>query len=160
MIPLLHVLTLLFIIGCIVTCIITGYKSDLIAIIAIICCLIYIVSGWIFLFLRGKRGTHRKVINMNNDCIIGSNKKLNGILNGGCIDIWMVCHVLFWILIGLLSPNHWLIIVGLSISWELIEHGVFKYITKRCNSYFCGRVEDIFFNLLGYGIGSMIRLYV
>jgi hypothetical protein len=97
-------------------------------------------------------------MNQDSECIIGSEKKVDGILNKGCIDIWMVYHILFWVLIGLLAPNRWLLVSSLSVGWELSEHVAFKYIIKNCDSLFCGRVEDIFFNLLGYGIGTLFRL--
>lgn len=149
MVPTRHIFTLLFMIVLIVFCIITGYTSDKIAVFAVIACSIYISMGWMLL---------DKQINHNNECIMGTDKKVGGVLNKGCIDIWMIYHLVFWILIGLLSPNHWLIIIVLSAVWELSEHVIFKYIIKNCDTQICGRTEDIFLNLLGYGIGTLFRI--
>ena len=152
MISIVHIFTLLFIIKCIIFCIITGYTSDKTAIIAVVACVLYIIIGAIVLIIQDKP------INQDSECIIGSGKKMNGVLENGCIDIWMIYHLIFWILIGLLSPNRWLIIIVLSAVWELSEHIIFKYIIKNCDTRICGRTEDIFLNLLGYGIGTLFRI--
>ena len=73
--------------------------------------------------------TKTSVIN-NKECIILNEKKLEGILFGGCFDIWHISHFLLWVLIGLLSPYHYWIAFGLSVGWESYEHIKFNW-TKR-----------------------------
>jgi len=99
-----------------------------------------------------------KIIN-NEECIIGNNKKVNGIIFNGCIDKWHILHIILYILIGLLYPNNYFLILVISIIWELHEHIFFKYIIKKsqCKEISCLRIEDIFLNLIGYFIGSNIR---
>ena len=89
----------------------------------------------------------------NKECIIGKTKKLEGIIFGGCVDYWHISHLVLWFIVGKLSPNYHKLILTVSILWELFEHFCFKN-CKNCKSMFCGRVEDIFLNILGYTIGS------
>lgn len=100
----------------------------------------------------------KELIN-HRECLIGDNKKINGLLFNGCIDYYHILHVLLFIQIGILYPNNYLIIVIISILWELYEHFMFKFIIKNsnCIDYICLRIEDIFLNLLGYFIGSNIK---
>ena len=91
----------------------------------------------------------------NKTCLIGDKKKLDGIFNNGCIDIFHVSHFLFWMLIGLHIPNKFILILIISICWETFEHFLFKY-DNSCDDIFCGRVEDIFLNISGYFIGSCL----
>ena len=89
----------------------------------------------------------------NKECIIGKTKKLEGIIFGGCVDYWHISHFILWFIVGKLSPNYHFIVILVSILWELFEHFCFKNY-KNCKSLFCGRVEDIILNILGYTIGS------
>lgn len=95
----------------------------------------------------------------HKECLIGDNKKINGLLFNGCFDYYHILHVLLFIQIGILYPNNYLLIVIISIIWELYEHFMFKFIIKKsnCNDFICLRIEDIFLNLLGYFIGSNIK---
>jgi len=95
----------------------------------------------------------------NNECLIGKEKKINGLIFNGCLDIWHYSHIILYILIGLLYPNDYLFVFIISIIWELYEHFMFKYLVKKsnCNENSCLRIEDILLNLLGYFIGSNIR---
>lgn len=95
--------------------------------------------------------------NENHECIIGSVKKKEGIFYSGCFDIWHIYHVLLYIIIGLIFPNHYILILLISLIWEYIEHIFFKDF-KFCNQIFCGRYEDFILNLLGYYIGSLFSL--
>ena len=122
----------------------TGYKSDRAALLAIVVCLSYIGIGWV------SRGPN------TNECLIGKEKKVHGVLFGGCVDVWHVRHVLFWVLLGLLSPNRWKLALATSVAWELAEHVSFKYYLKSCDDIVCARVEDVFLNMIGYGIGSFL----
>jgi hypothetical protein len=95
----------------------------------------------------------------NNECVIGKEKKINGLIFEGCLDIWHYSHILLYILIGLLYPNDYIFVFIISIIWELYEHFMFKYLVKKsnCNEISCLRIEDVLLNLLGYLIGSNIR---
>lgn len=94
----------------------------------------------------------------NDECLIGKEKKVNGIFFNSCVDYWHLLHVVLYILIGLLYPNDYTLILIISIIWELYEHFMFKYLIKKsnCNEFSCLRIEDVFLNLLGYFIGSSL----
>lgn len=92
-----------------------------------------------------------------NECLIGKQKKEAGIFVGGCVDIWHIYHILFWLLIGILIPHRFLLVIILSVSWEILEHYLFKYSPEvKCNDLFCGRIEDTFLNIAGYLIGTYL----
>jgi hypothetical protein len=95
----------------------------------------------------------------HHECVIGKEKKINGILFNGCFDIWHYSHIILYMLIGLLYPNDYLFVLIISIIWEVYEHFMFKYLIKKseCNDLNCLRIEDVLLNLLGYFIGSNIR---
>jgi len=99
-----------------------------------------------------------EIIN-HDECIIGGIKKINGVLFNGCLDFWHIAHILLYILIGILYPNNYILIIIISIIWEIYEHFMFKYIIKKskCNELSCMRIEDIFLNLIGYFIGSFLN---
>jgi hypothetical protein len=103
------------------------------------------------LFIRISWGTLTQI--NNNECIIGKEKKFEGILFGGCFDIWHFSHVILWGFIGVIAPNYYLQVITVSILWELIENYFFKKF-KICDSIFCGRVEDPIINILAYFLGS------
>jgi len=115
-------------------------KNNNLAILFIILCVIFNVLYW-------------KVKNQCDNCIIGKNKRYSGILFGGCFEIFHVLHILFWFIIGLLAPNHYTLVIIVSVIWELFEHIYFKS-TGLCTDLFCGRVEDIFTNVIAYALGS------
>jgi len=98
--------------------------------------------------------------NKYDACLLkfGNNNKSEkgGLLFGCCIQYWHVLHMLLYVIIGLLMPNYYLFIIIISILWELFEHISFKYILHRCDTILCGRVEDIFLNIVGYIIGSYL----
>jgi hypothetical protein len=163
MIPVKHQLTLAFLILLIVIAIITKIRSFLLACISIMLCLIYIFHGLIQSAKR-KHMLSDKAPTSDNQCLLGNTKKINGIFANGCFDVWHVYHLLFWVLIGLLIPNHFILIGFVSASWEIIEHLLFKNekalfgIENRCTRGFCGRIEDIVLNIIGYTIGSKIAI--
>jgi len=123
----------------------TNIRGENYAIMAICICILYIYSYETIIKL-----------NPNKECLIGSQKKPQGLLSGGCIDVWHVQHILFWIIIGILWPGHILTVIFVSVSWEILEHIYFKYTRKTCQDVFCGRYEDILSNLIGYLIGSYL----
>lgn len=92
----------------------------------------------------------------HNECLIKQEKKVNGILFNGCLDYHYILHIILYILIGLIYPNNYILILIISILWELYEHLMFKYIIKKsnCNDITCCRIDDIFLNLFGYFIGN------
>jgi len=98
-----------------------------------------------------------EIIN-HDECIIGKNKTINGVLFNGCLDFWHIAHILLYILVGILYANNYILILVISIIWEFYEHLMFKYLIKKsnCNELSCMRIEDIFLNLFGYFIGSFI----
>ncbi len=118
------------------------YK-DYIAIGIIISSVILIIITWL--------------INPNNpECISSHNEhKKNGFHKNGCFDIMHAMHILLWMFIGILSPDHYILVTILAILWETFEHVSFKYLGV-CTDEYCGRVEDVFLNLLGYTFGSII----
>ena len=81
----------------------------------------------------------------DNECIIGIHKMPNGFSTSGCFDIWHVIHFFFWTLIGLLVPGMYFQTFVFSVLWELYEQ-----ISGT------GRVEDVFINMAGYTIGSLL----
>jgi hypothetical protein len=97
----------------------------------------------LFLFIQNSIPTFSK----NNQCVYKYIKKPEGfILNNGCIDLWHFMHLFFWILIGLLIPNMYIQALIFSVLFELWE-------VVDCG---CGRIEDVFINMAGYTIGSLL----
>ena len=106
----------------------------------------------IFIYVNGRINK----TDANAQCLIGKEKKYQGLLGGGCFDVWHVQHVLFWIIIGILWPGHIGTAFMLSVGWELLEHIFFKYRIHACRDFFCGRYEDILANMIGYLIGMKL----
>ena len=143
----IHIITLICYISVILIVIFFKLKNHIYCYILILGCIIFII------FI----GTINKIYyqNKNKECIIGNNKQLNGFYGAGCLDIWHIYHLLFWILLGIFVPNQIIICIFVSLSWELLEHIVFKS-CKSCSDNICGRFEDPIINLIGYIIGSFI----
>lgn len=141
-------LVVFFIISIILTSIL-NIHGFLITVVFLIILVIVITFSWFIL---------KELIN-HKECLIGNEKKVNGIFFKGCVDYYHILHVLLFIQIGILYPNNYLIIFLLSILWELYEDLMFKFVIKKsnCNDFTCLRIEDIFLNLLGYFIGSNIK---
>ena len=53
----------------------------------------------------------------------------------------------------MLTPNHYIGVITISILCELFEHFVFKH-TNMCKNIICGRIE----NILGYSMGSYFKI--
>lgn len=92
----------------------------------------------------------------NTTCLVGSQKKNSGLLFGGCLDVWHVQHVLLWMIVGLIMPGRFLVVGGVSLMWEAIEHFAFKNVLGSCSDPLCGRVEDIVLNMVGYAVGTLL----
>ena len=143
-----RVATMALLLTAIVIAYIGRIQSTSIALFAIMLCVVYITSGWIYVQYYNLK------FDDNNDCIIGTTKLKQGVLHGGCIDIWHVYHLIFWTLIGILLPHRYLTVFAMSIAWELCEYFVFRI--SQCKASFCGRVEDIMLNMIGYAFGSFL----
>jgi len=115
------------------------------AIIGICLCVIYIN-------LYGKF----VMMDPNRQCLIGKEKKYSGLLDGGCLDVWHVQHLMFWFIIGILWPRHFWAVLVLSVAWEATEHVYLRYFSDNCSSVFCGRVEDVLTNMVGYALANML----
>lgn len=146
---------ILFYIFLISVAIIYKIRSFWLAFIVISINIIVIISAWIF-------KVKNEIRNVNHECIFKLNKKWNmekidsGIFYKSCIDYWHIFHILLYILIGILYPNQYILITILSILWELFEHYSFKYIVLFCSDPICGRLEDVFLNIIGYIIGNLL----
>lgn len=93
-----------------------------------------------------------------NECVFNTHKYkyYSGIFWGGCIDRWHISHILLWIIIGLLSPNNYIIVIIISILWEYYEHLIPIYYCNGDYNRFYGRYEDILLNIFGYSIGNLL----
>lgn len=60
--------------------------------------------------------------------------------------MWHFLHLFFWVVIGLLIPDMYVPALVLSVLFEIVE--------QYCKG--CGRVEDVFINMAGYTIGSLL----
>ena len=149
MLPIKHQLILLLYTCAIPFIYSIGLKSNILAVVLIIICLFY--NYFTFDFKNCKYSSDKE----NNECIIGYVKSFAGIFTGGCLDVWHVYHVLFWIIIGQLAPGRFIMAFLASVGWEMTEHFGFKYICE-CRHFFCGRYEDVVLNMIGYGIGSAL----
>ncbi len=110
-----------------------------------------IITSLIVILLSWIQDLHKQ-----QDCVSSYNEhRKNGFYGNGCFDIMHLMHILLWMFIGILSPDHYILIIILSTLWEIFEHYAFKYLGV-CTDGYCGRVEDVFLNLLGYTFGSVI----
>ncbi len=118
----------------------------------IVSILVSIIGIILMLSWKNKKSKYEN----NKQCIIGKEKKVEGLLFGGCFDIWHVSHFILWFIVGIFAPGYYIQVALISIIWELTENYCFKK-NKKCNSVFCGRVEDIFTNIIAYSIGSYFK---
>lgn len=83
----------------------------------------------------------------DNECVFGKHKtKHSWVFGNGCCDFWNFLHFFFWILIGLLVPGMYVPALVFSVLYEIFEE-----ITMGR-----GRGEDVFINMAGYTIGSLL----
>ena len=118
-------------------------NKELLVVIIVTGVIIYLASSWIF----NKEGIQQ--------CVSLGNHQKNGLQKNSCIDVMHIFHFQLWTLIGILMPDKYLEIITISIIWELYEHFLFKW-NNTCSDYYCGRVEDVFINITGYTLGSII----
>ena len=78
------------------------------------------------------------------------------------IDSWSLVHVIYFAGLGYLHPDRLLLFTGFGVGWEFIEWVLAQ--TPVVRSFWEERLLnsfwDIWFNLLGYRIGEMVRLVV
>jgi hypothetical protein len=86
------------------------------------------------------------------------------------LDGWGVSHFLFYFLLTLFFPQHWLFITLIGISWEIIETRPFYIL--NCKAYdliktdpdytpwWYGRWQDIIMNSSGVTLAIFIRTYL
>ena len=63
-----------------------------------------LVIGVILMSSFGKKDTNIQNI-QNNECILLKQKKYEGMLFGGCFDIWHVSHFILWFMVGITSVS-------------------------------------------------------
>ena len=64
------------------------------------------------------------------------------------IDLWSMIHIFIYFISGLIIPNEYEFVIIISILCEITEYLI----------GYRGRLSDLFFNLLGYYIGSNIHI--
>lgn len=124
-------------------------QGPIYSVILVIGCIVYIFAQ------AGKKKKCDDRGQSCNECILGNRKSYVGFLDGGCLDVWHIYHIQMWGIIGMLSPGYIEWVTVIAILWETIEHFVFKYECKK-QPIFCGRVEDVIFNVVGYWIGENV----
>ena len=89
------------------------------------------------------------------------------------VDPNHITHFLLWIVLGILLPNKWDIAIFIMILWELFEY-IIVYVeplyslTKSYwvipetlwNETIKNKIIDMIVNILGYAIGTILRLNV
>ena len=83
------------------------------------------------------------------------------------ITIYSIYHFLIYFIIALFYPNKWILILIISILWEILE--IFLNFGNK-NILFVGsdywdeipinKIVDIIFNLAGYGAGHLFLMYI
>jgi hypothetical protein len=86
-------------------------------------------------------------------------------INGCKFDWWSVSHVMLYIVLGFAFPHLWVLLIVISISWELLEHlsSCFErqYIHKPGDPvYWCGKWSDLIVNSFGFIIGLTMRYII
>ena len=82
-------------------------------------------------------------------------------------------HFLIYTIFGILIPNRYILIVVVSILWELFEillvenKALYKFTKKYWfveekywNEIHNNKILDLFINLFGYYVGSTMRAYI
>ena len=86
------------------------------------------------------------------------------------IDILTIVHLLIWISIGYIFPNHYLNALLLGILWELFEYYIIVKVNiiyvftkkywfvpeKYWNERIYNKIIDLIINMMGYYIGSKL----
>lgn len=92
------------------------------------------------------------------------------------IDGWSVTHLVFFGLLGLLYPGHYLQFLAVGVAWEVIETGLGQNnievsgkrlqligeqdeegnSTGKKDAYWYGKESDVIMDVLGYMLGSFL----
>jgi hypothetical protein len=80
---------------------------------------------------------------------------------------YSITHFLIYFVISLYYPNKWIIIIIISIVWEILEmllNIVYNKVLNLGSNYWdeisMNKVVDVMFNLLGYGAGHLYQKYI
>lgn len=91
------------------------------------------------------------------------------------IDGWSLTHIVFFGILGCLFPDHFVVIMSTGVLWEIMEDNVMHWLTKDVHFLNCrklttdnahsktnhvwwfGRVSDVLMDLIGFGVGYVIR---
>lgn len=86
------------------------------------------------------------------------------------LDGWSLTHVLFYVLLGYLFPDHFVPLMLMGVLWEIVEEFVLNRLSSarsKCdkivlprdheNRWWFGRVSDIPMNALGFVIGFHLK---
>ena len=131
---------------------IASYRSDFYAFLLVAFVGILIIFDNLLKSSKCKEGT---LDISRTQCILGKTKLYGGLLFGGCLDIYHILHILLWVIVGELSPNRYMLVLTISILWEVFENYGFAFLCnkhKKVNA----RFEDVFLNLGGYYGGSLL----
>lgn len=93
-------------------------------------------------------------------------------LGVGDLDGWSIAHLLFFMVLGYMYPDTFLISMGLGVGWEAFEHFLGKQRPGYLGGFgdcittdpaleegpwWFGRVSDIGMNALGFLLGAYLR---
>ena len=88
-------------------------------------------------------------------------------MDGNVLTLYTITHFLIYFVISLYYPNKWVIIIILSIVWEILElflNIAYDKILHIGSDYWdeipMNKVFDVIFNLLGYGAGHLFHKYI
>jgi hypothetical protein len=88
-------------------------------------------------------------------------------MDGKIFTLYTITHFLIYFIIALYYPNKWIIIIIISIVWEILEmllHIAYDKILHVGSNYWdeipMNKVVDFIVNLLGYGAGHLYLKYI
>ncbi len=81
--------------------------------------------------------------------------------------LYTITHFLIYFIIALYYPNKWIIIIIISIVWEILEillnigyDKILHFGSNYWDEVPMNKVVDVIFNLLGYGAGHLYQKYI
>lgn len=88
-------------------------------------------------------------------------------MDNNILTLYSITHFLIYFLISLYYPNKWIIIIIISIVWEILEillNIYNKHILNLNSDYWdeipMNKIVDISLNLIGYGAGHLFQKHV
>ena len=88
-------------------------------------------------------------------------------MDGNVCTLYTITHFVIYFIISLYYPNKWIIIIILSVVWEILEmllHIAYDKILHVGSNYWdeisMNKIVDVIFNLLGYGAGHLFQKYI